>query len=210
MSTADEIRQDEEVNAAHLFLGFLGSLVPNLENLEKDPTAAANGLETQDLVDAVAVLQDIRSRVGNIERDLITVAGRREGRMVGSLSDGRQFTLERASDRKEWDHDDWKRDARRAVVAKTMADLQLPKVLHVVDIEGEVSALAVAPILHEAIATAQEVHGSTAPRSRALFALGLKAGDYATSSPAGWRFSAIKPEPTTPSTTDTEEKKADA
>lgn len=207
MSTADDIRDAEEANAAVLFVGYLLSLVAAVENLEKDPTKAASGMEGQDLVDAVALLQDLRTRLTMVERDLVTVAGRGMGRVVGSLSDGRQFTLERATDRKEWDHDDWKRDVRRIIATAVAEPYGGNNVVAMVGDDGEVFDLPLTGIIIEAITQAQEVHGSTAPRSRALKTLGLYAGDYSTSSPAGWRFSAVKP--TTPSTTDTEETKTD-
>lgn len=205
MSTADEVREAEQANAARLFVAFLGGLVADLENLEHDPTKAAGGLEAQDLVDAIALLQDVKVRLTAVERDLITTAGHRQGKVIGSLSDGRQFTLERASDRKEWDHDDWKRDVRRSLVERHAH----PDAVIVNQETGEETALRV--FLHGILAEAQEVHGSTAPRSRALKSLGLYAGDYATSSPNGWRFSAIKLDhsPSTTTDTDTKEPKTD-
>lgn len=204
MSTADDIRQaDELAAAAHWFVGSLGSAVRALEGLTEDPTRAAEGLATGDLADAIALLQDLRLQLSLVERDLIAVAGKREGKVVGSLSDGRQFTLERATDRKEWDHEDWKRDVRRALTEEVVA--AYGSVPTVIDEEGEIWDLPLAQIVQTALAKSQEVHGSTAPRSRALKSLGLYAGDYATSSPNGWRFAAIKLDHSPTTTTDTEE-----
>lgn len=206
MSTADEVREAEQNAAAHLFVNHLASAVGSIESLAKDPTKAAEGLETQALTDAIALLQDLRLQLTLVERDLIAVAGKREGKVVGSLSDGRQFTLERASDRTAWDHEDWKRDVRRALVERH-AD---PDAVIVNQETGEETALR--GFLHGVLTEAQEVHGSTAPRSRALKTLGLYAGDYATSSPNGWRFAAIKLDhsPSTTPDTDTKEPKTDA
>lgn len=172
--------------------------------LRRQATQAAKWLDadyadmtTQDLADMAATLQEMKYLLGTVETAVTATLGKREGAIQGNLSDGRQFTLKRAQDRKEWDHEEWKRDARRQVVQSVVDHVQIVEDL--VDVRtGEVVALAA--LLHEAIATAQEVHGSTAPRSTALKRLGLYASDYCASSPAGWRFNAIRPEPTTTTT----------
>lgn len=199
MATTDDIREAEESAAAHLFVGFMGSLVAALESLEKDPTVAARGMDSQALADAVALVQDLKYRLGLVERDLAVTLGQREGKIVGALSDGRQFKLERSSDRKEWQHDDWKRDVRRAVTQQHSA-------LEVIDpATGETWPMA--PWLQVRLAEVQEVHGAQAPKSTALKPLGLYASDYCTSTPGGWRFTAVKP--TTP-TEDTPKESTDA
>lgn len=212
-TTAQEVREAEaRVSASRLSSAMKTVDATTGDMKVADPDRAAEVMEAAELADAVALLQDVRHRLGLVERDLTVALGKRMGKGTGSLSDGRQFTLARAADRKEWDHDDWKRDARRAVVKAHAVMGTEPEtgseVIAVVvnPITGEEQNLAT--VLHAAIAEAQEVHGSTAPRSRALKALGLYASDYATSVPSGWRFTTVKPHDTTDTTT--EEKKADA
>lgn len=169
-------------------VGALNRATTALEAAQDDVAT----LEAQDLADAIATLQDVKYRLGQVESTLATALGKREGVIQGNLPDGRQFTLKRTQDRKEWDHEEWKRDARRAIVN----DLTKPgDTIYegVVTADGEVVPLG--PVLHTAIALAQEVHGSTAPRSTSLKRLGLYASDYCTSSPGGWRLNAIRPEP---------------
>lgn len=141
--------------------------------------------------DAIRVLRDQ-------ENALATEAGKRLGKVTGNLADGRQFTLSRSADRKEWDHDDWKRDARRVIAAS----LSERFVIHSHDDAALVDTqtgeeVPLGRIIQEAMAQVQEVHGSTAPRTTALKRLGLYASDYCTSKPSGWRFDALAPTTTT-------------
>lgn len=161
--------------------------------LHPQPLGDTDALTDDELLAALAAVHDALPRLRDMERDLAIALGRRQGSIQGNLADGRQFTLKRTQDRKAWDHEEWKRDARRAIVN----DLTKPgDTIYegVVTADGEVVPLG--PVLHTAIALAQEVHGSTAPRSTALKRLGLYAGDYCESSPGGWKFDAIAPKPT--------------
>lgn len=185
--------------AADLILG-LGDLQQGVETVERHRDASTL-LETLDQAAAIALVQDLRRRLGQVEMDLTTTLGKAEGQFQGNLPDGRQFTLKRTAERKGWDHEDWKRDARRKVVQTTSEryavmgyDDDEPVVVYNTE-TGETASLAA--ILHEAVTMAQEVHGSTAPRSTALKRLGLYASDYCESSPGGWKFDAIKPHETT-------------
>jgi hypothetical protein len=154
----------------------------------------------QDLADAIAQAQEAKYLLGTVESSLTAILGKRAGSIQGNLSDGRAFTLRRAQDRKEWDHEEWKRDARRVIVRQATDQWDAPEG-GLVDTEtGAIVPLGV--VLQEVVTVAQEVHGSTAPRSTALKRLGLYASDYCASSPAGWRFNAIRPED--PATTTTE------
>lgn len=154
-------------------------------------------LEVENQAGAIALIQDVKFRLSRVESQAATNLGKAVGPIQANLPDGRQFTLKRTQDRKEWDHEDWKRDARRAVVQAVIRDRDLA----VMDLAtGEVGDVALTDLLYEAVATAQEVHGSTAPRSTSLKGLGLYASDYCTSSPGGWKLNAIRPE-TKPETT---------
>lgn len=179
----------------------LGTLAAAATELERQQDALAL-MEPDAQADAVAVLQDLKFRLGQIETQAATNLGKIAGAIQGNLSDGRQFTLKRAADRKEWDHDEWKRDARRNIVKHTTDEMG--SVIQVLTEDGEVQEFNLAALLHSAITEAQEVHGSTAPRSTALKRLGLYASDYCTTTPGGWRFTALRPEPK-PETTTTQE-----
>ena len=185
----------------------------------KDPTATALAAVTRATAkaigtadpeavtpDQVAAVQEAVANLRNLERDLSIALGKREGAIQGNLKDGRQFTLKRTADRKAWDHEEWKRDARRAIVRHTTDEMGAT--VQVLTEGGEVQDFDLARLLHLAITEAQEVHGSTAPRSTALKRLGLYATDYCESSPGGWKFDAIKPEPADQPTTPTTQKDA--
>jgi len=176
-------------------VAFLTELSDATADVEHHLDASAD-LEPIDQAAAIALVQDLRKRLGDVEQTMAIALGKAEGQHQGNLPDGRQFTLKRTQDRKAWDHEDWKRDARREVVKATLEDFGTTH-LDVVDMEGEVSTMDLAPILYKAVAMAQEVHGSTAPRSTALKRLGLYATDYCESSPGAWKFDAIAPKPTT-------------
>lgn len=186
-TTAEETQGAEARVATDILATRLDRIEMDTEEAETDPTLAAEGLTEDELAAYVALLQDIRSRLGAVERDLTTALGKRVGKTVGALPDGRQFTVDRMADRKEWIHEDWKRDVRRKVADFYAKDCGL----ELVDGAGEVQPIA--PLLQEVMAKVQEVHGSTAPRSRSLKELGLFATDYCTSTPGGWRFNAVKP-----------------
>lgn len=198
-TTAEEVREAEARTEADRLKAHLDQVDFSTNSAEKDPGLAAEAMTDQELADYVAAIQDIRQRLTMVERDLTTALGQRLGKTVGALGDGRQYKLERSQDRKEWAHDDWKRDVRRTVAKRTMdmAAEEYPEGL-VNPATGE--AVELGPILAVAIHDAQEVHGAQSPKSTALKALGLYASDYCTSTPAGWRFSAVKP--TTPTTED--------
>lgn len=183
-------------------VGVLRVLSQAVTDAEREQDAAAL-LEPEGVADLVALLQDLKFRLGQIETQAATTLGKMAGAIQGNLSDGRQFTLKRAQDRKEWDHDEWKRDARRAIVQHTTDEMG--STLQVLTEDGEVTEFNLAALLHLAITEAQEVHGSTAPRSTSLKRLGLYASDYCTSSPGGWRFNAIRPEPKPDATTTQED-----
>lgn len=179
-------------------IAALGDLADATARLEKYQDGAA-ALEPEALADTIALLQDLKYRLGTIESQAATTLGKMAGAIQGNLSDGRQFTLKRTQDRKEWDHDEWKRDARRTIVQHTTSETG-PSI-QVLTEDGEVRNFDLARVLHQAITEAQEVHGSTAPRSTSLKRLGLYASDYCTSSPGGWRLNAIRPEPKPDETT---------
>lgn len=173
--------------------------VAALRDLERAIAKAATHLEDDPAPAHVAAIQDAIAALRDLERDLAIALGKNLGAAQGELPDGRLFVLKRAQDRVAWDHDDWKRDARRAIaqgLSERYTDLGGDGgAALVLDQEtGEVVNLG--RVLQEAMAAIQNVHGSAAPKSTSLKALGLYASDYCTSSPGGWNFRAT-PAPTT-------------
>lgn len=190
---------------AEAFIQGLGDLSEAVQSLE-DARDASEALAPDLQADALALVQTLRQRLALLESDLGATLGKAAGKHTGYLSDGRQFTFTRTADRKEWDHEGWKRDARRNVVALALEGLPAEDgVLQVIhDATGEVMPVRIASVLQTALATIQETHGSTSPRSTNLKALGLYVGDYCTSTPGPWRLNAVKPTETTTTPTTTE------
>lgn len=155
--------------------------------------AALGDHDPAEVAQIIVSIHDQRARLNQAAEFLADTLGKKAGALQGNLPDGRQFTLKRSADRKEWQHEEWKRDARRAIVQEFTkpGDTIIEGVLTVT---GEVIPLG--PILQEAMTAIQNVHGSTAPKSTALKPLGLYASDYCTSTPGGWRLNAIRPEST--------------
>lgn len=202
---ADGGTEDIRTRAEH-FISYVDAVGQTVTLAEKDPTTIAGGLQDVELADAIATIQDLRARLVNVERDLATALGKRSGKTVGTLPDGRQFKLDRATDRTAWDHDEWKRDARR-VIAGSLSERFI---IHSHDDAALVDTasgeeVTLGRVLQEAMTAIQEVHGATSPKSTALKGLGLYASDYCSSTPSGWRFSAVKPTPKTDTTPTTEE-----
>lgn len=151
------------------------------------------------LATTVALIATERKRLQDLENELATALGKAAGKHIGTLADGARYEVTKSTDRKDWDHDDWKRDVRREVTKAATAGLpEGARLQHTNLATGEVVETTLAGIIQEALAMAQEVHGSTAPRSGALKGLGLYASDYATSTPGAWRVNFIKPDTTTP------------
>lgn len=191
MTNADELR-DGAISA----LADLADATNRLEKFQDGVFA----LEPDAQADAIALIQELRYRLGVSESTAASNLGKAVGVIQGNLSDGRQFTLKRTQDRKEWDHEDWKRDVRRQIVKHTTDEMG--STIQVLTEDGEVQEFDLARLLHLALADAQEVHGSTAPRSTSLKRLGLYASDYCTSSPGGWKLTALRPDPKPDTTTE--------
>lgn len=127
------------------------------------------------LVGLIALLQDVRRSLAQTEALLAARVGRDEAvQRAGVLPDGRQYEVRKGATRKAWAHDEWKHDARRAVLSDIGAETV------VVPDTGEAVNLA------DLLARVQEVHGSGPPRATALRALGLSPDDYCQSVPGPW------------------------
>lgn len=167
--------------------------------------------DTKNLTDAeilehLAAVHDAIRVLRAAETSLAGDLGARVGKGKGDLPDGRQYELSRTTDRKEWDHAEWKRDARRVLTTQLTERYdgwEAHGGVQIIDTQtGEVVTLG--NVIQEAMAAIQNVQGSSPPKSTALKPLGLYASDYCTSTPGGWRFNAIEP------TTTTEETATDA
>lgn len=142
--------------------------------------------------ETVAWLQAIKARLGTSEAFVAREMGRQDGcPEIVELPDGRTAEVLKGKDRKEWRHDDWKRDVRVAVVA------DLPVIATVDPSTGEFQVDTTGQVVLEAIAKAQAVHGSAAPKSTALKPLGLAADDYCTSGPGPYSVRISTPTDTT-------------
>lgn len=133
-----------------------------------------DGLDAPTAVGLVAAIQDVRRRLADIEAYAARQIGRDEFALAdGILPDGRTYAVLKGKDRRAWDHDGWKRDARRQVLSGVSPDLVDPST-------GE--TVAVEPLL-EAI---QGIGSSAPPKVTALKALGLDPDEYAETVPGPW------------------------
>lgn len=156
--------------------------------------------DVQSLVDTVAMIQDLRRSLAVAEayvsREVGYLVQEFSTAKAGQTSDGRPYEIMRGSVRKAWDHDGWKRDARHAVLN---ARVGIEDVLVRADTGETVEAR---DVLNDAIAAAQAVHGSTAPRVTALKALNLSPDDYCESTPGPYAIKITQSATTTTTTGD--------
>jgi len=182
-------------------------------------TMAQHTPADDDLPDVLAIIQDMRRSLGELEAILVARFGKTYGNVSGELADGRRFEMYRTKDRKEWDHDGWKRDARREVAEKLAEryvdpetasdDGTYPDVVLIDTETGE--AVELKRVLQETMLAIQEVHGAAPPKTTALKKYGLYGADYSTSTPGVWRFSTVAATtPTAPAPTTTEKDSTDA
>jgi hypothetical protein len=129
----------------------------------------------------------MKARLGQAEAYVARELGRMDAvPEVIELPDGRTAQVNKGRDRKEWRHDDWKRDVRLAVlkahdVGEHLVDVVTGEPVDVLDLFAKVQA----------------VHGSAAPKVTALKPLGLAADDYCTSSPGPYSVRISTPTDTT-------------
>lgn len=138
----------------------------------------AEALDVAGLVTLAAQVADLKRGLAVAEAYLAREAGKvasEMNRREGTLPDGRHYAVKRGAIRKAWDHLTWKRDVLNAVANDANG------VVVVDQITGEEQD---GPAFVGAfIAKAQEIHGSTAPKVKALKSLALDPDDYCTSSP---------------------------
>lgn len=131
-----------------------------------------------DLAELLVNVREARMKLQGIERDAEAACAKA---MLGDYAETTTLRVERsrATDRKAWDHDEWKRDVR----AKAVQAAGLKGAQAVITADGEELPAAA---LWDALATVQGAHGAAAPKTTALRALGLDARDYCESSPGPW------------------------
>jgi hypothetical protein len=135
-------------------------------------------LEYEVLAETVSWIQEQRKVLAEAEAYVARELGRMDGTPeIIELPDGRHAEVMKGKDRKEWRHDDWKRDVRAAVISHS----EELAYLTFVNVDGEIVPQADA--LQPLLAAVQAVHGSAAPKVTALKPLGLSADDYCTTGP---------------------------
>ena len=191
-----EARKARQVAAQERLGHAMNQMAMAQREFSDDLATAMDGheddLEYGVLAETVAWLQDVR-------RDLATAeayVARQLGRMIGcpdviDLADGRRAEVLKGKDRKAWKHADWQRDVRVAVVS------DLPVVAVVDPSTGEFQVDTTGKVILDAIAKAQAVHGSAAPKVTALKPLGLAADDYCETFPGPYAVRISAPATTT-------------
>jgi hypothetical protein len=185
-----EHAQDNLAVAIYEITRAVSDLNANLAGAMEQHT---DDLNYEALADTAAWIQDLRRTLGEAEGYVARELGRMDATPeIITLSDGRTAQVLKGKDRKEWRHDDWKRDVRAAVIASS-DDLAA---LTFVNYDGEV--LPQADVLQPLLAQVQAVHGSAAPKVTALKPLGLSADDYCTSYPGPYSVRISAPEASNP------------
>jgi len=187
------IARDRAGHAMHLIASGIADLNANLANAME---GHVDDLDYDVLAETVAWIQDTRKALGEAEGYVARELGRMDGcPEIIELPDGRRAEVMKGKDRKEWRHDDWKRDVRSAVLEQVTATWSdAPEVLTE---DGEVATLPLAQIVTTAITNAQAVHGSAAPKVTALKPLGLSADDYCSTFPGPYSVRISAPATTT-------------
>jgi hypothetical protein len=131
--------------------------------------------EGRDAAELFGIVQGARKALQDVERTLETAA---YDAMTGDDVQAGDLWVERyrSTDRKAWQHDEWQRDVR----TKVLQVHGLKGAQGVLTADGEVAPISV---LHEVLRAVEGAHGSAAPKTTALRALGLDARDYCESSP---------------------------
>lgn len=169
----------------------MGDVLVNLTDAVNDLEAQVDALveactdpQGTDVAELLDAVRTERVRVQALE-------GRVEEACARALLDDMTTTptlrieRHRTTDRKAWDHDAWKRDVR----AKVLQAYGMKGAQGVITATGEVIDGAE---LYDVLAALQDAHGSTAPKTTALRALGMDARDYCETSPGRWTVKVIR------------------
>lgn len=184
------LRQERGQDLTGRAMALIAEGVNDLDRgLPGSTEALTDDLDYGALAETVAWLQAMKARLSQAEAFVARELGRMDSTPeVIELPDGRTALVRKGKERKEWRHDDWKRDVRLAVVRAAEIDVEHD----LVDAEtGQFIDVL------DLIAKAQAVHGSAAPKVTALKPLGLSADDYCTSGPGPYSVQISAPEAST-------------
>lgn len=140
--------------------------------------------EATDMAELLLAVQSARIALQALERDAEAECAKA---MVGDYAETPTLRVERSrrAERKTWDHEAWKRDARGKVLRKH----GLLGAQAVIDAQGEMLSPAA---FAEALTELQGVHGSTAPRVTQMRGLGLDPDDYCERTPGSWQVRVLR------------------
>lgn len=145
----------------------LGKAMPDLVAAADDPQALG-------LARLLFDVREARTALYQLEQDLEGTTAK--ALMADELQgEGVRVERYRSRDRKEWDHETWRRDVRAKVLRRHGA----LKAAAVVTADGEPLDVD----LYALLADVQDVHGASAPKVTALRQLGLDAADYCKTEP---------------------------
>jgi hypothetical protein len=165
-----------------------------IDDLDENLAVASDDLEStlnySALAETVAHFQEWKRRLGVMESYLARQLGTLEGCPdTITLPDGSRAEVLKGKDRKAWEHPRWKRDVVNAVVEQAEAG-HGELVAYVADERtGEARTVEVGDLIAQAL----DVPGSTAPKTTALKALGLRADDYCETYPGPWAVKITRP-----------------
>lgn len=166
----------EAASTYHPLIGEVGSLCVLADDMGTAAASSAEGggIPTLTWEQAIHALSALRQSVETIRQ--IDAALTRHLYMCAPHGDIEvegigMVGIRRANDRKEWSHEDWKKDVRGAALEKTGATDE------VFTADGESFNLA------ELLILVQDVHGATAPKVTALKKLGLDPQAYCEERP---------------------------
>lgn len=167
----------DPVTAVGAAVSWLGRALPALLDHCTDP-------EATDMAQMLADVRDARIALQGLERDVEVATAKA---MLGdqALTPTLRVERERRPDRKAWDHQGWRSEAR----AKVVQAMGLKGAQGVIDAAGEVLP---AEVLHKALAAVDEVHGSAPPRLTQLRGLGVDPDDYCERSPGAWKVTVTR------------------
>lgn len=179
-------------------LGYaVGEVTEGLNALDRSVASSVDHwlndtLEYGHAAELVGWLQDARRRLAVVEayvaREMIKDPGCPD---KIELPDGRIAEVLRGATRKAWDHSAWQHDVRAAVLTQQGVD---PDATIVDAATGE------AVPMHGILSAVQGVHSSAGPKTTALKALGLSAGDYCETLPGTISVKISAPASETPTT----------
>jgi hypothetical protein len=146
------------------------------KNLAEAVRYLVESMDTQGLVDTVALIQDMKRALGVAEayvsREVGYLVQEQTSAKTGETSDGRHYEVMRGNERKAWDHQGWQRDLRAAIIEGSNVSPNL-----VDPATGEQVSLVGMMTL------AEEAHGSTAPKTTILKRWKVDPDDYCESVP---------------------------